>query len=89
MDVLAAIIRETLLVTIVLCLPVLIVATGIGTIVAVVQAATQVQEQTLTLLPKICAVGAMLAMFGAYAMGRCAELFTHTIHLLPAIARTA
>lgn len=87
MEVLADIIRETLLVTVVLCLPVLIVATGIGTLVAVVQAATQVQEQTLTLLPKMFAVGAMIAMFGAYAMGRCADLFARTVHLLPAIAR--
>ncbi len=89
MDALAAIIRETLVVTAILCLPILIIATGIGTLVAVVQAATQVQEQTLTLLPKMLAVGAMIAIFGAYAMTRCASLFTEAIHTLPAIAHAA
>ena len=85
MDALAGIIRETLVVAAVLCLPVLLVATGIGTLVAVVQAATQVQEQTLTLLPKMLAVGAMCAVFGAYAFARCGTLFTDAIRLVPAI----
>ncbi len=49
--------RETLLVAAMLCLPVLCVATLVGTAVAVFQAATQVQEQTLSLLPKLIAVG--------------------------------
>ena len=85
MDALAAIIRETLVVVAVLCLPVLVVATAIGTCVAVIQAATQVQEQTLTLLPKMLAVGAMCAFFGAYAFARCGALFDDAIRLVPAI----
>lgn len=89
MDALAGIIRETLVVTAVLCLPILVVATGIGTLVAVVQAATQVQEQTLSLLPKILCVGAMIAVFGAYALDRCATLFTEAIRSLPAIVGAA
>ena len=47
-----------------LALPVLVVATAVGASVAIVQAATQVQEQTLTLLPKALAVGVMVALFG-------------------------
>ncbi len=87
MDALAGIIRDALVATAILCLPVLIVATTIGTIVAVVQAATQVQEQTLTLLPKMLAVGAMIAMFGAFAMQLCGNLFAEAIRLVPAIVR--
>ncbi len=89
MDALAAIIREALVTTATLCLPVLVVATAIGTAVAVVQAATQVQEQTLTLLPKMLAVGAMVALFGTFAMQLCAQLFTEAIRALPAIVRAA
>lgn len=85
MDPLAGIIRETLVVTAVLSLPILIIATGVGTLVAVVQAATQVQEQTLTLLPKMLAVGATIAIFGPYAIARCASLLTEAIRALPAI----
>lgn len=89
MHVLAAIIREALIVTGVLCFPVLVVATAVGTAVAVVQAATQVQEQTLTLLPKMLAVGAMVALFGSFGLGLCATLFTETIRQVPQIVRAA
>jgi flagellar biosynthetic protein FliQ len=87
MQALAGIIREALIVAAVLCFPVLIVATAVGTIVAVVQAATQVQEQTLTLLPKIAAVGLMVAMCGGFALHLCASLFAHAISAVPAIVR--
>jgi flagellar biosynthetic protein FliQ len=84
---LASILREALVVTALVSLPVLAVATVVGTAVAVVQAATQVQEQTLTLLPKLLAVGATLALFGAFALGLCATLFEHAIAALPQIVR--
>ena len=77
--------REALLVAAVLCLPVLCVATLVGTIVAVFQAATQVQEQTLSLLPKLIAVGVAVALFGGFAMHLCAALFTDVLSQLPAL----
>jgi flagellar biosynthetic protein FliQ len=85
-DALSGIIREALIVAAILCFPVLAVATAVGTIVAVLQAATQVQEQTLALLPKMLAVGLMLALFGGFALEACASLFEHSIDALPAIA---
>jgi flagellar biosynthetic protein FliQ len=86
-DALESIVREALLLAAVLCFPVLIVATAIGTLVAVLQAATQVQEQTLTLLPKMLAVGAVVALFGRFALGACAALFVDAINRLPSIVR--
>ena len=44
---------EALIAVAAVCFPVLLVATTCGVLVAIVQAATQVQEQTLTLLPKL------------------------------------
>ena len=87
MDALAGIVREALIVTAVLCFPVLIVATGVGTAVAIVQAATQIQEQTLPLLPKMLAVGAMVALCGSFGLGLCATLFQEAIRELPQIVR--
>jgi flagellar biosynthesis protein FliQ len=89
MDALAGTIREALIVAAVLCFPVLVVATAVGTAVAVLQAATQIQEQTLTLLPKMLAVAAMVALFGAFAIGLCASLFRHSVTNLPRIVRGA
>ncbi len=70
-----ALLRETLLVTAVLALPALILATLVGTGIAIVQAATQVQEQTLTVLPKVIAVGLLLVMGGGFGMQLCVGLF--------------
>jgi flagellar biosynthetic protein FliQ len=85
MDALAAIVRESLIVAAVLCFPVLTAATVVGTAVAVLQAATQVQEQTLTLLPKVLAVALMVALFGGFAFGLCGSLLREAVRSLPAI----
>lgn len=85
MDAFDGLLRETLTVAAVLCLPILIVATLVGTTVAVLQAATQVQEQTLTLLPKLIAVGVAVAICGGFGMHLCAGLFDDILRALPAI----
>ena len=87
MDAFAQLLRETLLIVALLCLPVLVVAALVGTLVAVVQAATQVQEQTLSLLPKLLAVGAVLVLFGAFGMHLCAALFGDVLAQIPALVR--
>jgi flagellar biosynthetic protein FliQ len=79
--------RDALLVTALLTLPVLVVATVIGATVAIVQAATQVQEQTLTMLPKLLAVGAVLAVGGRFGMLLCAQLFADVVARIPLLVR--
>jgi flagellar biosynthesis protein FliQ len=81
-----ALLREALMTTAVIAVPILSVAALVGTAVAVLQAATQVQEQTLTLLPKIVAVAATVAIFGSFAMRLLIALFTHAVSAIPAIA---
>ena len=83
MDAFDGLLREALLVTAIVALPALVVATIVGTAVAIVQAATQVQEQTLTLLPKLVAVGALLAVGGAFGMRLCGALFTDAVRAIP------
>ncbi len=87
MDAFEGLLREALLVTAMLTLPVLVLATAIGAVVAVLQAATQVQEQTLTLLPKIVAVGLAVALFGKYGLSLCAQLVLDAVAHIPAIVR--
>ncbi len=73
--------------TAVLTLPILVLATLVGAVVAVLQAATQVQEQTLTLLPKIVVVGLAVALFGKFGLTLCAQLLVDAVAQLPAIVR--
>jgi flagellar biosynthesis protein FliQ len=79
--------RDALVVTALLTLPVLVVATAVGASLAILQAATQVQEQTLTMLPKIVAVGAMIVVFGRFGMALCAQLFHEIVLRLPLLVR--
>jgi flagellar biosynthesis protein FliQ len=86
-DAFDGLLRDALLVTALLTLPVLIVATVVGASVAIVQAATQVQEQTLTMLPKIVAVGAVIVVFGRFGMQLCAQLLHEVVARIPLLAR--
>ena len=50
--------RNAILLSLMLAGPMLIVALGVGLIISVVQAVTQIQEQTLSFVPKLVAVAA-------------------------------
>ena len=47
-------------------LPILLAALVVGLIVAILQAVTSIQEQTLTFVPKILAILLMLARLGSF-----------------------
>lgn len=85
MDALETLVRDALIVTAAIAMPMLAAAATVGTAVAVVQAATQVQEQTLTLLPKIVVVAALVALFGEWAMHLLAGLFNQAVAAIPAL----
>jgi flagellar biosynthetic protein FliQ len=86
-DALDGLLRDALLVTALLSLPVLVLATLVGGAVAVVQAATQVQEQTLSLLPKVLAVGAVVALFGRFGFDLLCRLFYEIVASVPQLVR--
>jgi flagellar biosynthetic protein FliQ len=84
-DAFSGLLRDASIVTALLALPVLALAACVGTAIAIVQAATQVQEQTLTLLPKILVVGTLTVAGGAPAMQLLAGLFMHALSSIPAL----
>ncbi|MDC3414123.1 flagellar biosynthesis protein FliQ [Aquibacillus sp. 3ASR75-11] len=58
--------------------PLLILALGVGLLVSIFQATTQIQEQTLAFIPKIVAVLVGLVFFGPWMLSKMVE-FTATI----------
>ena len=58
--------------------PIVIVATAVGLIVSIIQAATQIQEMTLVFVPKMIAVFLGMAMFASFMLDTLAR-FTTTI----------
>ena len=59
-------------------LPLLLVGLVVGLLVSIFQAVTQIQEMTLTFIPKILALGLVLAIAGPWMLG---ELMTYTQNL--------
>ncbi|MDH7480001.1 MAG: flagellar biosynthesis protein FliQ [Syntrophomonadaceae bacterium] len=60
--------REALYTTLLLSAPILGGSLLIGLLVSVFQATTQIQEQTLTFVPKIVAVMVIVAVFGPWML---------------------
>ncbi|HEU4649931.1 MAG TPA: flagellar biosynthesis protein FliQ [Croceibacterium sp.] len=54
--------------TALLAAPVLLASLAVGLVVGLVQAATSVNEQTLTFVPKLAAIAIVLVIFGASMM---------------------
>jgi flagellar biosynthetic protein FliQ len=62
----ADICHEAIMLTLHIALPLLLTALIIGIVISLIQAITQIQEQTLTFIPKIIGICAAMFIFGAY-----------------------
>lgn len=69
-----------------LCAPVLGAALAVGLVVAIFQATTSIQEQTLTFLPKMLVILGLIALLGAWML---ASMSGYTIDLFTMIPRLA
>lgn len=63
------IIQSALIVTLEASLPMLGVSLVVGLIISVIQTVTSIQEQTLTFVPKLVAIFAVLGLFGSFIFG--------------------
>ncbi len=84
-DTVLRIVREALVITLILSGPAVIVATLVGLAVSIVQAATQVQEQLLTVAPKLVAVFAVLVFAGLWMVTTLARFAAALLELIPSV----
>ena len=75
---------KTLWVAIEVAAPALLAAMVIGLLVSIFQAATQINEQTLSFIPKIIAMTAAIVFFGPWIMQ---IMMNFTIEMLQSISR--
>lgn len=73
------IMSDTIWTIVTISAPTIIAATIVGVIIALLQALTQIQEMTLTFIPKILVVMAMLYFSGPY-MGAKMALFSAQVY---------
>ena len=62
------IVREGVLETLIIAGPILLIGMAVGLIIAILQATTSIQEQTLTFVPKIAAILIGLIIFGRFLL---------------------
>ena len=67
-----------ILVTVKLAAPILAVTLGIGLFVSILQSATQVQEATLTFVPKLAGVALVIVLAGNWMLNTLID-FTHEL----------
>ena len=66
--------------------PILMIALVVGLIISIFQATTQIQEQTLSFVPKIVAVFLALILFGSFMMNRLIDFTTSLFRLISTIS---
>jgi flagellar biosynthesis protein FliQ len=79
--------RNALLMTVMLAAPMMGAALVVGLIISVFQALTQINEQTLTFVPKILAVFAALLVTGPWLMQSLVGYTANLFAMLPAMVR--
>lgn len=75
--------RRAVMLVLLIGAPALLTALIVGLIVSILQAVTQVQEQTLSFVPKIIAVLAATAICGAWMLQRLAAFGREMFGTLP------
>ena len=70
------IMHQAVMVAIKLAAPLLLVSMAIGLLIAIIQAATQIHEQTITFVPKLFLIGLILLAAGPWMLSTLSGFFT-------------
>ena len=65
--------------------PLLLVGLAIGLIVSVFQAVTQIQEQTLTFIPKVVAMAVVVVVAGPWMLGQIVSYTQNLYESIPSL----
>jgi flagellar biosynthetic protein FliQ len=78
--------REALSVTLMIAGPMLLFGLVVGLLVSIFQAITQIHEMTLTFVPKILAVALALLIFLPWMINMATDFARHMFDLIPGMA---
>ena len=77
--------RGALWAVMIIASPLLVVALGIGLFIGVIQAATSINEMTLSFIPKLLAMGITLALFGGWQLSMLVDYTRDIYKRIPAL----
>ncbi len=84
---LVTLLRDGVVQILLLSAPILIVALVVGLIVAIFQATTSIQEQTLTFVPKFVSILGMLALLGGWMFTTIEQYTVRIFEMISQITR--
>jgi flagellar biosynthesis protein FliQ len=76
---------EAIILALMLSLPPLILGLVVGVVIAVFQTVTQINEQTLVIVPKMVAIIAGLLLFGGWMLNQLSNYTISVFNLIPHI----
>ena len=76
--------QNGLIILLMISAPVLLTVLVVGLVVSIFQAATQINEATLSFVPKVVAAVAMLAFAGPWMLQTLVEYLQRTLQAIPA-----
>lgn len=77
--------RQALWVTILVSAPLLGIALAVGLLIGIFQAATSINEMTLSFIPKILALASALALFGSWQIVTLVDFARSIFQRIPAL----
>jgi flagellar biosynthetic protein FliQ len=77
--------RQTLWIMIIVCAPPLAVALIVGVLIGVIQAATSINEMTLSFIPKLLALTLAILAFGSWQLGVLVDFTRQIFQRIPAL----
>jgi flagellar biosynthetic protein FliQ len=82
----ADLLRDAMLLTLLVASPLLATALVVGVIISLLQAVTQVQEQTVSFVAKILALAAVMLLILPWGLGQLVGYLVTMLRALPAMA---
>ena len=80
---------QTMIICAKLCGPILVISLAIGLVVSLFQSVTQIQEITLSFVPKLIGVGLVLMLSGHWMLGELIGFTNHLFDMIPRLLQTA
>jgi flagellar biosynthetic protein FliQ len=77
--------RSALWAVLIISAPLLAVALGVGLFIGVIQAATSINEMTLSFIPKLVVMGIALALFGGWQLSMLVDYTRDIYKRIPAL----
>jgi flagellar biosynthesis protein FliQ len=79
--------RDAIVVTMLVCAPALVLGLVTGLAISIFQAVTQVQEPTLSFIPKIVIVGLTILFFGPFMLALMVDFARRVIMGIPNLVK--